>query len=72
VRAELLLALLTLTRAAAPADAAAAAAAAVHVLQARLMHAGLLARRARAELLLSQMGEAAKATEVDFVNPVIK
>lgn len=40
--------------------------------QSRLMRAGLLARRARAELLLAQLTEAAAAPEVDFVNPVIK
>lgn len=40
--------------------------------QARLMRAGLLARRARAELLMAQLTEAAAAPEVDFVNPVIK
>jgi hypothetical protein len=41
--------------------------------QLRLMRAGLLARRARAEVLLAQLGEAAAAgPEVDFVNPLIK
>lgn len=40
--------------------------------QARLLRAGLLARRARTELLLAQLGEASAAPEVDFVNPVIK
>ena len=40
--------------------------------QARLMRAGLLARRARAELLMAQLTEAAAAPEVDFVNPVIQ
>lgn len=40
--------------------------------QSRLVRAGLLARRARAELLLAQLHEAAAAPEVDFVNPVIK
>lgn len=40
--------------------------------QARIMRAGWIARRARTELLLSQLTEAAAAPEVDFVNPLIK
>lgn len=40
--------------------------------QARFLPAGLVARRARAELMLLELKEAAVAPEVDFVNPIIK